>query len=309
MITTARRRVMTTLVILACGAILLRTILFHSFDGPWAPVARALDYTIGPPWRHRVLFVWLANAIKTLRPSITPFQAYFASQTVPIFLALVLVWRWARRFVSETEAWMAPVLLTLILIPTITYRVFFDFGIIATYALALELLFARRMAAFLAVLAVGTLNHEITLFLIPVFVALYWSRSPSRGWLAGWAALQLAVYAAVRLALLRALPVASFWQGDKLAYNLKLLRGLNAGLFPGTGVLLLWLIIAALGWPRVTPLLRRCVWLLPMIAIEVVLVGQLNEPRQFDAFLPVLVAMLMQGFSSVPVSGEPAGRA
>ena len=297
-------RLVTATVILACGVVLLRTILLHSFDGAWAPVARALDYTVDPPWRHRVLLVWVANGFRALHPALTPFQAYFASQVVAVFLALGLITRWAGRFVPRREVWAAPALLTLILVQTITYRTFYDFAIVACYAFALELVFQRRLAAYFAVLAAGTLNHEIALFLIPLFVALYFDRAPSRAWLIGWTALQLAVYGTVRLGLLLALPVGSFWQGGKLAYNLGLVAGLKPALLFGVGSLVFWLALAMLAWPRVTPLLRRCVWLLPLIAAEVAVVGQLNEPRQFCAFFPVLVAMLIQGLSAAPVAVE-----
>ena len=300
----SRSRLVTGVAVLASGVALLRALLAGSFDGRWAPVSRALDYTIDPPWRHRVLFVWVANGFRALHPGLSPFRAYFASQIVAVFLALAFVTLWARRFVSWRETWAAPVMVALMLVPTITYRTFHDFGIVATYALALHLMFRRRLWAYVAVLAIGTLNHEITLFLVAMFLLLYFDRAPSRAWLAGWTALQIAVYGAVRLALFLAMPVPGLWQGGKLAYNLSLIAELRPELLIGALTLVFWLLFGVIAWPRVTPMLRRCVWLFPLIAVEVLFVGQLNEPRQFDAFLPVLVAMLMHGMSGEPAAVE-----
>jgi hypothetical protein len=295
-----RHRLTLTTVIVACAVAILRTLFIHSFDGSWVPVDRVLNFTADPPWNHRVLFVWLANGVRHLRPAMSPFQAYFASQVVPTFLALVFTTRWAARFVPRRELWIAPVLMTLILIPTITYRTFFDIGIVAVFALGLDLLFRRELPAFLLVLGIGVLNHEITLFLIPLFLLLYFDRM-RRLELFGWTIAQLVVYVGIRAGLALALPVGAFWQGGKLAYNLNLILGVKPELVFGLATLVFWFALGALGWKRVTPLLRRCVWVLPLFVVEVIVVGQLNEARQFDAFFPVLIAVIMQGLSSSPV--------
>jgi hypothetical protein len=301
---TRRDRLILIVVIVACAAAILRTLLLDSFDGPWVPVARALDYTADPPWNHRVMFVWLANAVRALRPGTTPFEAYFVSQAVATLLALGCVAQWASHAVPRRDVWLAPVLVTFILIPTITYRTFFDIGIIAVFALALTLLFRRRIGAYTLVLGAGTLNHEITALLIPLFLGFYWDRALSRRWLIRWAAIQLALWTAVRAALFQALPSPALWQSGKLEYNLDLIFHLRPGLVTGMSVILLWLLLAALAWPRITSELRRCLWLLPGLVVTTLCVGQLNEPRQFDAFLPALAAMLTQG-----LRGHPAQRA
>ena len=171
--------------LLACTAAIVRIILLDSFNGAWYPVVRALDFTADPPFRHRVLFVWLANLLRMAVPRLSPFQAYLASQVPAVMLALVFTWRLAARFVPPREAWVAPVLLTLILIPTITYRTFYDFGVVACFALASVLMLERRLLATVVVLAIATLNHEISFFLIVLFVLLYARPAPSWGWLDG----------------------------------------------------------------------------------------------------------------------------
>lgn len=304
----AREKFTLAFVILACSVAILRTLFIHSFDGPWVPVQDMMNFTADPPWNHRVLFVWVGNAVRTAFPEASAFQAYFASQVLATFLALVFVTRFVSRFVVPMNVWMAPVLLTLILLPTLTYRTFFDIGIVAVFALGLDLLFRGKLYGFLVLIALGTLNHEITLFLIPLFLLLYFDRAPSKLWLAGWTVLQLIVYVGVRLALQTALPSDALWQGGKLSYNLGLFTGMKPALVFGVGSLIFWFLLGGLGWTRVTPLLRRCVWLLPLIVAEVVVFGQLNEPRQFDAFFPILVAIILQGRSASPIRVEiPAG--
>lgn len=290
-----RERLVLPVVVLACAAAILRTILFDSFDGPWLPVARVMDYTADPPWNHRLLFVWLANAVRALIPGTTAFQAYFASQAVAAFLALGLVAQWVSHFVPRHRVWLAPILLTLIVVPTITYRTFFDLGIIAVFALGLTLVHRGRIIAFSAVLAIGTLNHEITLLLIPVFVALHRDRAPSRRWLVGWTAIQVGLWVGVRAALFEALPTHAMWQSGKFAYNLDLVLHLKPEFLSGMSVILFWFVLGALALPRIGRELRRCLWLLPGNVVVVLLVGQINEPRLFDAFLPVLVGVMLQG--------------
>lgn len=58
--------------------------------------------------------------------------------------------------------------------------------------------------------------------------------------------------------------------------------------------------LGALALPRVSPALRRSAVLVPLLVAEVLLVGQINEPRWFDCYLPLLIAILLQGISSGP---------
>jgi len=55
----------------------------------------------------------------------------------------------------------------------------------------------------------------------------------------------------------------------------------------------LWYAIAALGWRSAPPALRRSVVVLPCLLVMTFLVGQLHEARQFDAFLPIAVCLIV----------------
>lgn len=281
-------------VIVVCAAVLLRGLVVWGVDGPWSPVARALDFTADPPFRHRVLFVWIANAARTIIPSLTPFESYFLSQVPAVLLAVGLVRLWVGRFATQRIGWVSSILLTVMMAPTITYRTFYDFGIVATFASGLILALDRRTWLLALVVVVGTLNHEITMLLIPAFVALQAGRTrPS--WIATWTGVFLVLHLATRLGLFLAMPVDRFWHQGKLAYNLGLVTGLQAPLLLGLGPFAVWCLAGVARLPRVSPALRRVALLQPLLVVEVMLVGQLNESRQFDAFLPVLVAILVQG--------------
>ena len=59
------------------------------------------------------------------------------------------------------------------------------------------------------------------------------------------------------------------------------------------GPLLLWYGLAATGWRHAPSFLRRCTLILPCLLVMTTLVGQFNEARQFDAFIPVAMALML----------------
>jgi hypothetical protein len=300
---TLRRALLWVLCTYAC----IHVLYYLGFEGAWLRLDDALAFRSGPPFNHRVLFVLIGRALRLLRPELGAPATYFATQIVAAAAAFYVIHPLARRFLPERQAvWSRPLLLVL-LVPTFTYWTFFDIGIVFFYAAALLALAERRYGWYLAAFAAGTLNHENILLLVPAAVAFRFGtdRFGSRGWL--WVLAQLALYAAIRLALFRLLPAPAAWQSGKLAYNLALLSHPQA--LAKTAI---WLF----GWGATLLLARRRIpgglllaggILLVEILATSVLFGQFNELRLFDALLPfAVVGVLIAMTGDAPDDGGDA---
>jgi hypothetical protein len=72
-----------------------------------------------------------------------------------------------------------------------------------------------------------------------------------------------------------------------------------------TVLLFVWFATALFGLPYAPRLLRRAVAVLPMLIGLTVLVGQLNEARQFVAFAPVALALLVCWVQALAMDAPP----
>jgi hypothetical protein len=261
------------------------------YEGEWMKLRDMLSFTQPAPAVHRLLFVLLARSMQLVTGG-SDLLAYFVSQVVAIVLAMWAVLRWAEVFVARETALFAPVLATLMLAPTIAYYTFYDFGIVFFFAIGLLLLLRGRFAAYLAVLAIGTLNHELILFLIVIAALLTHDRYPRSRWL-GFIGSQLLIYMAVRVGLFLAIPATRAWVPGNVWRNIEYLAVRQHAL-ANTLVLFIWFALAMFFIVRYGPgALRRCLWLLPLLLAMTLLVGNLNETRQFVAFIPVAVAGIL----------------
>lgn len=285
-----------------CASVCLYALYALGYEGAWYRIHDAMDLTARPPFQHRVLFVFVARAVRALSPGFHDPRCFFVAQVIAASAATWAIRPWAERFLPRALAQLTRPLLVLLLVPTFTYWTFYDLGIVLFFTLCLHALVTRRHGLYLILFGIATLNHENTLTLIPVAWLLRddLRRQPMRA--AGWMLAQLAVYAAVRGALFALLPVDAAWQSGKLAYNAGLIASASPQLLKTLVALACWTAIVVAGWRHVPREIRVALLLVPELLVITVFFGQLNELRQFDAALPVVVVAI-----ACAVSGTLAG--
>jgi hypothetical protein len=287
-----RRRFFNLLVLLGNSWVCFRVLKDYGYEDVWMPLQSIMNFSVPPPVGHRVLFVLLANGIHAVFPSLGYLKCFLLSQLVAILLAFEAIRRWGALFVREELSIVAQFLLTVILIPTLHYYDFYDFGVVFFFSACLYCLFTDRFLPYLFLLAVGTLNHEITLLLVPVFVAVHYPSGLKQPRIWWQVALQLATWGGVRALMFWLLP----------SHTLPVLRlqpNIQEVLHPSLGLLIryvapgIWMGAALFGYRRAPQRLKRSLILLPMLAITTFVYGQFHEVRQFDAFIPVVVALIL----------------
>jgi hypothetical protein len=256
-----------------------------------------MSFDFPPPVRHRVLFVLLADAFQAVFPSFSYLKCFLLSQLVGIVLAFEAIRRWGALFVQAELSILAQFLLTVILIPTMHYYDFYDFGVVFFFTTCLHCLFVNRFIPYLCLLTLGTFNHEITLLLVPIFVAIHFPESLRQPRVWGQIALQLAAWGGVRVLLFWLLP------SDAMPV-VRIQTNLQELVHPTPGLLLrylapaIWMGIALLGFRRAPPRLKRTLLLLPLLLVTTLVYGQFHETRQFDPLIPVIVALILCCFQA-----------
>jgi hypothetical protein len=196
--------------------------------------------------------------------------------------------------VGQRLAFLGPLLLAAILPPTFTYYTFYDLGIVLFFTVCLNLLMQERLVLYCIALAIGTLNHESTLFLIPVSMAMGLTSGMPRARAIGFLGGQIAAYAAVRLLLLYFMPVAQLTKAPKFWWNLERMPVVLVIPALTWGV---WYALAAVGFPHAPAKLQRSAVLLPLLMAMAVIIGNIEEARLFDAFAPTLIGLLLCGLA------------
>jgi hypothetical protein len=240
---------------------------------------------------QRLLLVWFADAIKLLVPSLSYRRCYLATQLVAIFAATYMIGQWAASVVGKQWKIVGQLLFAAMLIPTITYGTFYDIPMVCIYATCLYFLHKQRYYAFVATLGVGTLNHENTLLLVPVAALVLWGITP-RKISFGVPFAAFAVWGATRLTIQRLIPEASHFD-PRLWSNLVSLSHPSAELIKSFMSLVFWWSCAAIGFRSAGRFVRRAAILLPALIAVTVLAGRFVEARQFDAFIPVAIALIL----------------
>ena len=280
------------LVFLLCSAGFYVFLVRYGEERAWYPIADVMNLAAKPPFQHRMMFVAPAELLRAVIPSMSYLDSFLYSQLLAAMLALWALKRLAGEFIRKDLAFLAQPLLLAIWAPTLRYYTFYDIGIVFVFSFCLYHIYRKEFLPYLLMLALGTTNHETTLFLIATSACVWWGQMPP-GRLARVLLLQLAVYGAVRALLFYYLPAHAAWEGGKLPYNIFLLTERPQELLLNLGPLLLWYGAAALGWRSAPPALRRSVIVLPCLLVMTVLVGQLHEARQFDGFLPIAVCLIV----------------
>jgi hypothetical protein len=289
---------------LACTCALCLYIFKITHDSSWSPVdVLVTNPGTLPIFGHRLLFVWLGQAFQTAVPTLSPLRCYYASQMITALLAIYAVGRWSAIHVGEALSPLGQVLAVILISTCLDYRNFYDIGIVFFFSCGLLALYRRKYVWFVVVATVGTLNHENVLLLVPTAAFLLYDTEPRRVWLAVVAA-SLAGHLLARAAMQYLIPFQGhvdwriwsnmtkpFLYHREMAFSLLALGG--------------WYALGLMSLPACDKRLRRLLLLFPMLCGVTFLFGQFHEPRQFNAFIPVLIAVLLKG-SQWSVKQSPA---
>ena len=128
-------------------------------ERPWYRIQDIMALTGDPPFQHRMLFVWIAQAVQAVLPSATYLKCFYISQILAILLSFYFIRKWAELFAPRKLAFAAQPLLAVMLMQTITYYTFYDIAIVFFYTICLTTLFQRRFFPYLVFFGLGTLNH------------------------------------------------------------------------------------------------------------------------------------------------------
>lgn len=274
----------------------------HGYEGSWLPLHQVMYHpkTL-PVFGRRLLMVWVARGAQAVVPSLSDLRAFYVASGIAIFLAIYSTGIWAAKVIGAQWRIVAQVLLVAILSPTFDYFTFYDVAIIFFFTIGLLFLYQRRYGLFVLTVTVGTLNHENILLLILVAAFILWKREPWRRNLAVPLA-ALAGYVGVRIALLLALPSGQVFD-LRIYSNLVHLYEYHRIILVSAATLLPWWICALCGFFVANVFLRRAALLLPLLAGVTYVFGQFHEARQYDAFIPVVIALILSFLSKGVESG------
>lgn len=287
-----RDRLFTFFVGLGSAVSLFLVLWRAGFEAPWYPLQRILSNPGSVPiFGHRLLLVWPARAFELAAHS-GPRPAFFLLQALAIVAATYMVIRWSALFIGPALAWMGGPLLVLFLAPTFLYLTSYDVAIVFFHCLGLWALHQRRWAWFVAAVAVGTLNHENVLILIPAALVVLWGQVSRRVLIAVPAA-ALAGHLLARAALHRIVPLPGLFELHVWT-NAVLLEQMHRTMIEGLAVLIVFFAVAALTFRDAGPFLKRAslVILLQLVLIAFV-AGRFNEARNFESFIPLLIALVL----------------
>lgn len=256
-----------------------------------------------PIFGQRRLLVWPAMLLKDWIPSLSYIQAFLAAQFVAVMIATYLMGVWSAEFIGKDRKFVGQFLMALFLIPTFGPFVAHDMGILIFYTLCLLFLYRKQYALFIPTFAIGILNHQNILVLIPVCVAVMWGQETWKKilWVAGgtWA-----IYIGMLFLLDTVMPIpltreSGFW------WNMRMLVELRRPFIMGQLTVLPWFLFTALILRYADSFLKRASILLLMEVGSYSVYGQLNEARIFDGFIPVMVGIFLCFFRDKLAQPKP----
>lgn len=280
--------------LVAVAAACIDVLSLRGYEGKWYTLESAIQFTADPPYVHRILFPSLARLLLTVYPTLSVKHAYGIVEFGVILAAVATIYHLNGRFVAKATALLACALLIPMILFSTSYYTFYDYGIILFFSLGLTSLYDKRTILYFVTIAVATLNHENILLLILISGALHKPFTPSGRYDFKFVSLQLAVHAAVRIGLLMAMPVDRVSALGNIWINLHFISmaAHNPKALLDTAMLLFWFSIGLIGIRSAPPSLRIASLILPMLLGITFLVGQINEARQFVAFIPIAIALL-----------------
>ncbi len=244
-----------------------------------------------PIFGHRLLFVWIARAFVKVAPNISDLQAYHLSQCVAILLAVYALGKWSAVHAGKSLGWLGQIIGVVLISTCILYYNFYDIGYVFFTTCGLLAIYTRKYWWLVAVMLIGTLNYEGVLLLIPVAAYLAFDEDSPKTWIPPIAT-SLVVYCAVRFALNEAIPFPK--QVDWRVWTNMTAQYVRRKEMTDTLLALpVWYATGLMCMRFCNPRLKRMTLLFPLVFAVTFLFGEFHEPRQFDAFIPVLVAIIL----------------
>ena len=261
-----------------------------------ATIEMMVDGTAEAPFAHRILMPWVLRTLCRVDGVGDPMLADIGVRILILYGLMVLLRRWMRHFVTPILADFSPLLLGVILPGTFYWYWPYDFAGFFFWTACLLALVERRYWLYLLCFAVGSLNRETTVLLIGIFAVTQWEELGRRRTLL-WAAGQGVIFVAIALSirLLVHAPGGEFAEVHFLE-NLSFIAGRNAvSPFENWMTMLsalgfLW-VLAPWRWRRKSVFLRRACWLLPVAAAANLVLGRLAEPRLWNDWIPIFMAL------------------
>jgi hypothetical protein len=286
-------RVFNWCILIGCSWACFYSLLYQGYQGDWYVIEDLMNYNGASPFQQRILFILFAKILRWVFPKLTYIQSYCISQIIPIVLAFYFIKKWAELFIKNNYSFIAQLILLAMLIPTITYYTFYDFGIIFFFTLCLYLLFKEHFSAYYIMFAIGILNHEIILFMIFLYISMYLKEDVL--WNKVWIPVlfQIIIFVVVRVIQFKLLPGTDLTASGRIWINLNYIVYRPYTLINSFVTISVWYIFSLFGLKYAPQKLKKCVLLFPLLIIMTLFVGQLNELRQFDAYIPVAIALIM----------------
>jgi hypothetical protein len=266
----------------------------HGHERPWYPLATIIhDPANRPVFGHRPLFPWVALLLEKVFPFLSDLRSFFVVQAILCIVACYLAGLWAEDIVGLRYRVLGPCLLVLMLSPTFGYFNFYDIAIVCFFTAALLCLRRRFLVAFVVLVGLGTVNHENILLLIPIAAIILYQEVTTKTLFAVVLS-ALGAYVVARIFTAAVLPQDKlfdlrFWD------NLYQVGTGNGMILHALPTYLFWGMAAFAGFADSNRFIRKCTLLLPMLALVTYLFGRFGETRQFDAFIPVMIAMVLSG--------------
>ncbi len=280
-------------VLIGCTWTCFHTLLVQGYQGDWYVIENLMNYEASAPFQQRFLFILFANAIKALLPTLSYIQAYCLSQLIVILPMFYLIRKWAEIFVPRSFSFVAQLILLAMIVPSISYYTFYDFGIVFFFTLCLYLLFKRKFRAYFIVFTIGIFNHEIILLMVFPFAFMFYDDEilKKRVWIL--ILLHIVLFAIARVIQFSILPSSNMIQYGKFWMNLNFIFRKPLMLANTLISIFAWYIISFMGITHASKALKRCLILLPVLLIVILIVGQLNELRLFNCFIPVAIVLIL----------------
>jgi hypothetical protein len=284
-------RLMATL---ACSGALVVYVMNSQYEGAWMPISVAMSNPASLPiFGHRLLFVWIADGFHAAIPGLSYLRSYYLSQSLASVLAIYALGRWSALFVGESLSWLGQVCGVVLISTSFNYRNFYDIGIVLFTTWGLTALYRRQYFWLVPIVAVGTLNYEgvLLIILVAVFVVLEEKPGePVQAWLP-YVIAALLLHVLIRVALAKQMPMRN---QDWRVWSNMVKPFVNPREIVRCALTLAgWYALAVAGFRFCDERLKTMSVLFPLLAGVTFLFGQFHEARQFDAFIPILIAILL----------------
>lgn len=277
---------------LACSCALISYLLRLGYDSPWAPIKVLMSHPSAlPVFGHRLLFVWVAKGFQKIVPRLSDLRGFYLSQCMAILLAVYALGRWSRLHIGKTLGWVGQILGILLISTAYGYYNFYDIAYVFFTTCGLCAIYTRKYWWLVPIVGIGTLNYEGVLLLIPVAAFVAYDQESVKRWLPALV-VSLVMYGFVRFAMQWAIPMPRqvdwrIWSNMTQPF---LLAKETAYCVLALGC---WYALALMSFAGCDRRLLRMALLFPLVVAVTFLFGQMHEPRQFDAFIPILVAMVL----------------